>query len=189
MGRLWWDCSITRSHQEHLPFTCVTYKNCWFVCFVLFDLILNIPSTIFQLNRDGSSWVEPVRSWDKCVLLKDHNTVTPVRLEPAAPRFWVKHSTTKTLRYHRNCWILRFRFSIIKGHSLSPDRRLVKYLPNMALLRAQHFCVKSNADLEILNSAKLTRIQEKEQKVIVLAWNFRPSLAQPAISISVCRNS
>ena len=30
----------------------------YFVC--LFDLILYIPSTIFQLNRDGSSWVEPV---------------------------------------------------------------------------------------------------------------------------------
>ena len=32
------------------------------------------------LNRDGSSWVEPVLSKDKCVLLKDHNAVTPVRL-------------------------------------------------------------------------------------------------------------
>ena len=31
---------------------------CLFVC--LFDLILYVPSTIFQLNRDGSSWVEPV---------------------------------------------------------------------------------------------------------------------------------
>ena len=32
-------------------------------CFVcLFDLILNVPSTIFQLNRDRSSWVEPVLS-------------------------------------------------------------------------------------------------------------------------------
>ena len=28
----------------------------------LFDLILYGPSTIFQLNRDGSSWVEPVLS-------------------------------------------------------------------------------------------------------------------------------
>ena len=28
----------------------------------MFDLILYIPSTIFQLNRDGSSWVEPVLS-------------------------------------------------------------------------------------------------------------------------------
>ena len=36
-----------------------------FVC--LFDLILYVPSTIFQLNRDGSSWVEPVLSNDKCV--------------------------------------------------------------------------------------------------------------------------
>ena len=65
---------------------------------VLFDLILYIPSTIFQLNRDGSSWVEPVLSKDKCVLLKDHNAVTPVRFEPAAPRSRVKHSTTEPLR-------------------------------------------------------------------------------------------
>ena len=54
--------------------------------FVLFDLILYVPSTIFQLNRGGSSWVEPVLSYDKCVLLKDYNTVTPVRLKPATPR-------------------------------------------------------------------------------------------------------
>ena len=31
-----------------------------FVC--LFDLILYVPSTIFQLYRDVSSWVEPVLS-------------------------------------------------------------------------------------------------------------------------------
>ena len=29
----------------------------------LFDLILNVPSAIFQLNRDGSSWVDPVLSY------------------------------------------------------------------------------------------------------------------------------
>ena len=52
-------------------------------CF-LFDLMLYIPSTIFQLNSDRSSWVEPVLSKDKCVLLKDHNTVTLVRPEPGA---------------------------------------------------------------------------------------------------------
>ena len=28
----------------------------------LLVLILYVPSTIFQLNRDGSSWVEPVLS-------------------------------------------------------------------------------------------------------------------------------
>ena len=28
----------------------------------MFDLILYVPSTIFQLNRDRSSWVEPVLS-------------------------------------------------------------------------------------------------------------------------------
>ena len=31
-----------------------------FVC--MFDLILYVPSKIFQLYRDGSSWVEPVLS-------------------------------------------------------------------------------------------------------------------------------
>ena len=30
--------------------------------FCLFNLILYVPSTIFQLNRDRSSWVEPVLS-------------------------------------------------------------------------------------------------------------------------------
>ena len=68
------------------------------ILFDLFDLILNVPSTIFQLNRDGSSWFEPVLSYDKCVLLNDHNAVTPVRLEPAAPRSRVQHSTTEPLR-------------------------------------------------------------------------------------------
>ena len=44
--------------------------------------------------------VEPVLSKDKCVLLKDHNAVTPVRLKPAAPWSRVKHSTTEALRSH-----------------------------------------------------------------------------------------
>ena len=47
----------------------------------LFDLILYILSTIFQLCRKGSSWVELVLSQDKCILLKDHNAVKPVRLD------------------------------------------------------------------------------------------------------------
>ena len=67
--------------------------------FLLFALILYVPSTIFQLNRDGSSWVEPVLNWDKCVLLKDHNAVSPVRLEPATPRSRIKHSTTDFMRF------------------------------------------------------------------------------------------
>ena len=57
-----------------------------------------VPSTIFQLKRDRSSLVEPVLSYDNCVWLKDHKAVTPVRLEPAALRSRVKHSTTEPLR-------------------------------------------------------------------------------------------
>ena len=70
--------------------------------FILFDLILYIPSTIFQLYRDGSSWVEPVISKDKCVLLKDHNesdageartrgpSVSSLALYHCAPNFMFK---------------------------------------------------------------------------------------------------
>ena len=43
----------------------------------IFCLVLFFTSKIFQLNRGRSSWVEPGLSWDKCVLLKDHNAVTP----------------------------------------------------------------------------------------------------------------
>ena len=36
------------------------FTDLHFIC--LFDLILYVPSTIFQLNKDGSSWVEQVLS-------------------------------------------------------------------------------------------------------------------------------
>ena len=51
------------------------------LCHSLFDLILYVPLTIFQLYRDRSSWVEPGEYWR----------------EPAAPCSQVKHSTTKPL--------------------------------------------------------------------------------------------
>ena len=60
----------------------------------LFDLILYVPSTIFQLNRDGISWVEPVLSLDKCVLLKDNNAMTPARLEPSVSSQTLYHLAT-----------------------------------------------------------------------------------------------
>ena len=70
---------------------------------------------------DGSSWVEPVLSKDKCVLLKDQNEVTPVRLEPAPPQSRVKHSITESL-----CSLKRVRVSTSldpdqAGHYVGPD--------------------------------------------------------------------
>ena len=53
--------------------------------FVQFDS-LRPSQQFFQLCRDGSSWVEPVLSKDGMYLAQGHNTVMPVRLEPAAPR-------------------------------------------------------------------------------------------------------
>ena len=82
----------------------ITLIRVVFVC--LFDLILYVPSTIFQLNRDGSSWVEPVLSQDKCVLLKDYNAVTPMGLKPAAPWSGVKHSTTEPLSSQLGLWLM-----------------------------------------------------------------------------------
>ena len=46
-------------HYKHSSFAIILMRKrelvALFVC--LFDLILYVPSTIFQLNRDGSSWV------------------------------------------------------------------------------------------------------------------------------------
>ena len=49
-------------HQQMINHTTLNFfmNGINFVC--LFDLILYVPSKIFQLNRDGSSWVEPVLS-------------------------------------------------------------------------------------------------------------------------------
>ena len=48
----------------HIPFNSHKYLSCKYEYAArfgdLFDLILYGPSTNFQLNRDGSSWVEPV---------------------------------------------------------------------------------------------------------------------------------
>ena len=41
---------------------CVLHMLNAVLLFCLFDLILYVPSAIFQLNRDGSYWFEPVLS-------------------------------------------------------------------------------------------------------------------------------
>ena len=85
---------VQEKYPNETVFHSSTLKKILVLVYFLFDLILYVPSTIFQLYRDGSSWVESVLSLDKCVLLKDHNAVTLVRLESAALRSRVKHSTT-----------------------------------------------------------------------------------------------
>ena len=60
------------SWQQQTIYFCEIFLNFgkkrYDVSFVLFDLILYVSSAIFQLYRDGSSWVEPVQSLS---LLKD----------------------------------------------------------------------------------------------------------------------
>ena len=50
--------NIFENNQLHILISLYVF----YFMFVLFDLILYVPSTIFQLNRDGSSWLEPVLS-------------------------------------------------------------------------------------------------------------------------------
>ena len=74
---------------------------------LLADLIPVLKTVIFknsivpdQTASEKAADQDPhcVCLFDKCVLLKDHNALTPLRLEPAAPRSQVKHSTTEPLR-------------------------------------------------------------------------------------------
>ena len=59
----WPALSDNRSWKSILVFSFSGYLGkVLLYCYRLFDLILDVPSTIFQLNRDGSSWVEPVLS-------------------------------------------------------------------------------------------------------------------------------
>ena len=50
----------------------VLVESCSFNnAFYLFGLIIYVPVNNFSVMPDGPSWVEPVLSMDKCVLLKD----------------------------------------------------------------------------------------------------------------------
>ena len=76
-----WNLLNVMSPQKQITDVSLVLKDS-FVC--LFDLILYVPSTIFQLNRDRSSWVEPVLACSR--------TTTQWCRSP------VKHSTTEPLR-------------------------------------------------------------------------------------------
>ena len=88
-------------------------------------------STIFQLCWDRSSWVEPVLSKDKGVLLKD----TPqMRLRPVPLRSQVKHSTTELPE--KDCCLpiisagyihMHFRLLLIsEANTMGPDHTAPK---------------------------------------------------------------
>ena len=95
------NCHIVWNHMSGLIYSAISGEKCLCLFVCLFHLNLYVPSTIFQLNRDGSSWVEPLLRLDKCALLQGHNAETPVRLKPVAPWSRVKHSTTELLRFQK----------------------------------------------------------------------------------------
>ena len=88
-----------QSELVPIPFACWKIVQAFLPAGFLLCLILifTSQSTLFQSCQDGSSWVEPILSRDKCVLLKPQgdNAVLSVRLEPATLRS--QHSTTEPL--------------------------------------------------------------------------------------------
>ena len=60
MVNLTWQYELSTYAEVGLGSSLLIFIVVLFVC--LFDLILYVPSTIFQLYRDGSSWVESVLS-------------------------------------------------------------------------------------------------------------------------------
>ena len=60
----------------------------------MFDLILYVPANNFSVMLE---WV----FLGQMCLANGHNTVTPVRLEPAAPQSRAKHSTTEPLCFRK----------------------------------------------------------------------------------------
>ena len=76
--------------------------NVLFVCLISF---FTSQSTIFQLCRDGSFWVEQVSTKQGLMCpVQRHNAGTPVRLEPATPLSRVMHSTTEPL-HSSKCFV------------------------------------------------------------------------------------
>ena len=70
-----------------------------FVCLsVWFDSLCPINNLSVEQGQVFLGWTSTKLSKDKSDLLKDHNAMTPVRLEPTAPLFRVKHYTTEPLR-------------------------------------------------------------------------------------------
>ena len=69
----------------------------WFLFVCLIWFFRSYWLNIFQLCRDGSSWVEPVLSKDKCVLLKATTQWRRRGSMPRPPWSLVKHSTTDPL--------------------------------------------------------------------------------------------
>ena len=104
--------------------------------FIWFDSLR--PINTLSVTQGWSSWVEPVLSKDKCVMLKDHNTMTPVRLESAAPWSRVKHSTSEPLRsleiLHVYCDIsrqLNLCILVSSANSLDSDQARQNVRPDL----------------------------------------------------------
>ena len=64
----------------------------------LLDWILYVPVNNFSVMSEQVflGWTRTKQGF--MCLVQGHNAVTPVRLEPATPRSWVKHSNTEPLR-------------------------------------------------------------------------------------------
>ena len=106
--------------------------------FCLFDLILYVPVINFSVmwGRVFLGWTSTKQKY--MYLAKGHNKVTPVRLEPMAPRSGVKHSTTEPL-----LWSIRYKHEKLSNGArcLHFDLNLI-YIPTLQAVKAlKRLCI------------------------------------------------
>ena len=84
-----------------------TVPQTQFFLFVWFDSLLPINNLSVIKGRVFLGWTST--KLGLICLAQGHNAVRPVRLEPAAPSSWVKHSTTEPLcALNSKLWIVVF---------------------------------------------------------------------------------
>ena len=94
--------------NSSFPFCLVCYMYQFSISFIipilsivcLFDLILLLPINNLSVIKGQVFLGRTSTKLGLMCLTHGHNAVTPVRLDPVAPRSPVKHSTTEPLRSH-----------------------------------------------------------------------------------------
>ena len=120
-------------------------------------------------------------------LAQGHNTVTPVRLEPAAPQSRVKHSTTESLRSPESAHVLKEKTyqyelydAVVNGTVAlmlihNKDKGNNSSVNELILMKIIGYQLSMVLIIYTKNSSNLTtRFQKDKNTDRWLGWNYRP---------------